>query len=98
MSVLMTVFGQKACREYVLDDRRQCHHRIVLDAGFFGLAEDLPLSLIRQDGRWRVESEKDEINIGIIEENAAGPCFVQRDCQMMESCDSACCMIMTPGR
>ena len=95
MSVLMTVFGQKACREYVLDDRRQCHHRIVLDAGFFGLAEDLPLSLIRQDGRWRVESEKDEINIGIIEENAAGPCFVQRDCQMMESCDSDCCMIMT---
>ena len=59
MNVLMTVFGQKACRDYLLPDRSNCHHSILLEAAFYGFHEDIELTLINREGHWSPDHGSD---------------------------------------
>ncbi len=59
MNVLMTVFGQKACRDYLLPDQKNCHHSILLEATCFGFHKDIGLTLINREGHWTLEGGPD---------------------------------------
>ena len=94
MSIIVMVFGKKACREYLLDGKKQ-YHRLLLDADFFGLVEDLSLNLRCQNDRWKPESEREDIRIVEAEEIAVDSGVGQIGWQQNEACDLGRCMIWT---
>ena len=94
MSILVTVYGKKACREYLFDSSKS-RHRLFLDAGLFGLVKDLSLDFNNQDGLWKPEGDREDIFIDKTEKAASGFGSGQKGLPPKAVCDFVRCMIRT---